>query len=108
MLQGLPPTAIHRALTGPEAPDPIVLSTRQVRAHMRAIERAWAVRSGPDTLEQDRANAAARLADVMRTALGRSTMNARSNLGVGYLNTDLTAEEATERLRAASPVRAAD
>ena len=99
MLQGLPATAIHRALTGPESPNPIVLSARQVRAHMRAIERAWAARSGPETLEQDRAKAAARLEDVMRTALGRSTLNARSNIGVGYLNAYLKAQEQWIRLR---------
>jgi len=99
MLQGLPASAIHRALTGPEAPDPILLSPRQVRAHMRAIERAWTARSGPDTLEQDRAKAAARLEDAMRTALGRSTLNARSNVGVGYLNAYLKAQEQWVRLR---------
>jgi hypothetical protein len=99
MLQGLPASAIHRALTGPESPDPILLSPRQVRAHMRAIERSWAVRSGPETLEQDRAKAAARLEDVMRTALGRSTLNARSNIGIGYMNAFLKAQEQWVRLR---------
>src|SRR5664280_129900 len=99
MLQGLPASAIHRALTGPEAPDPIVLSARQVQAHMRAIERSWAARSGPETLEQDRAKAAARLEDAMRTALGRSTLNSRSNIGVGYLNAFLKAQEQWARLR---------
>jgi hypothetical protein len=99
MLQGLPASAIHRALTGPESPNPIVLSARQVRAHMRAIERAWAARAGPETLEQDRAKAAARLEDAMRTALGRSTLNARSNVGVGYLNAYLKAQEQWVRLR---------
>ena len=99
MLQGLPVTAIHRALTGPESPDPIVLSMRQVRAHKRAIERAWAARSGPDTLVQDRAKAAARLEDAMRTALGRSTLNARSNIGVGYFNVYLKAQDQWVRLR---------
>ena len=99
MLQGLPASAIHRALTGPESPDPILLSPRQVRAHMRAIERSWAARSGPETLEQDRAKTAARLEDVMRTALGRSTLNARSNIGVGYLNAYLKAQEQWVRLR---------
>jgi hypothetical protein len=99
MLQGLPAAAIHRALTGPESPDPILLSPRQVRAHMRAIERSWAARSGPDTLEHDRAKAAARLEDVMRTALGRSTLNSRGNLGPAYLNTYLKAQEQWVRLR---------
>ena len=107
MLQGLPASAIHRALTGPEAPDPILLSPRQVRAHMRAIERAWTARSGPDTLEQDRAKAAARLEDAMRTALGRSTLNARSNVGVGNLNAYLKAQEQWVRLRGLdAPTRA--
>jgi hypothetical protein len=106
MLQGLPATAIHRALTGPESPNPIVLSAHQVRAHMRAIERAWAARSGPETLERDRAKAAARLEDAMRTALGRSTLNARSNIGVGYLNAYLKAHDQWVRLRGlAAPIR---
>jgi hypothetical protein len=99
MLAGLPASAIHRALTGPESPKPIVLSARQVRAHMRAIERTWATRSGPDTLEADRAKAAARLEDAMRTALGRSTLNARSNIGVGYLNAYLKASDQWVHLR---------
>jgi hypothetical protein len=99
MLAGLPASAIHRALTGPEAPDPIVLSARQVRGHMRAIERAWAARSSPGTAEQDRAKATARLEDAMRTALGRSTLSARSNIGVGYFNAFLKAQEQWVRLR---------
>ena len=47
LLQGLPATAIHRALTGPEAPAPIILSARQVRAHMLAIEHTWARARAP-------------------------------------------------------------
>ena len=35
----------------------------------------------------------------MRTALGRSTLNARSNVGVGYLNAYLKAQEQWVRLR---------
>ena len=42
MLAGYRAPAIHRALTGPEAPKPIDISERAVRSHMRAIERAWA------------------------------------------------------------------
>jgi hypothetical protein len=107
MLQGLPANAIHRALTGPESPNPIVLSARQVRAHMRAIERSWVARSSPETLEADRAKAAARLEDAMRTALGRSTLNARSNIGVGYLNAYLKAQDQWSRLRGLdAPARA--
>jgi hypothetical protein len=89
----------NRCADGPEAPDPIVLSTRQVRAHKRAIERAWATRSSPEAAEGDRAKAAARLEDAMRTALGRSTLNARSNIGVGYFNAFLKAQEQWVRLR---------
>jgi hypothetical protein len=99
MLQGLRAPDIHRALTGPENPNPIVLSERQVRAHMAAVERTWAARAGSDTLDADRAAAGARLEDVMRTALGRSTLNARSNIGVGYLNAYLKAQEQWIRLR---------
>jgi hypothetical protein len=35
----------------------------------------------------------------MRTALGRSTLNARSNIGVGYLNAYLKASDQWVRLR---------
>jgi hypothetical protein len=90
---------IHRGLTGLENPNPIVLSERQVRAHMAAVERTWAARAGPATLGADRAAAGARLEDVMRTALGRSTLNARSNIGVGYLNAYLKAQDQWIRLR---------
>ncbi len=44
MLQGLRSPAIQRALTGPEAPHPLVVSERQVREHMAAVERAWRAR----------------------------------------------------------------
>ena len=43
----------------------------------------------------------------MRTALGRSTLNARSNVGVGYLNAYLKAQEQWVRLRGLdAPTRA--
>jgi len=35
----------------------------------------------------------------MRTALGRATLNARSNIGVGYFNAFLKAHEQWARLR---------
>ena len=44
MLQGLRAAAIRRALAGPEAPNPVVISERQVRAHMTAVERSWVAR----------------------------------------------------------------
>lgn len=106
MLQGLRAMDIHRGLTGPENPNPIVLSERQVRAHMAAVARTWVARAGPATLDADRAAAGARLEDVMRTALGRSTLNARSNIGVGYFNAYLKAQEQWIRLRGLdAPVR---
>jgi hypothetical protein len=66
---------------------------------MATIGRAWAARSGPDTLEQDRAKAAALLEDAIRTALARSTLTARSNTGVGWFNAYLKAQEQWVRLR---------
>jgi hypothetical protein len=99
MLQGLRAPDIHRALTGLENPNPIVLSERQVRAHTAAVERAWAARAGSGMLDADRAAAGARLEDVMRTALGRSTLNSRSNIGIGYMNAFLKAQEQWVRLR---------
>ena len=45
MIAGYRSPAIHRALTGPEAPRPIAISERAVRSHMVAIERAWRERA---------------------------------------------------------------
>ncbi len=99
LLQGLSVAAIHRALTGPEAPVPISLSVRRVREHVRAITRSWQARAARDRLDKDRATALARLDDAMRTARMRSTLNASSNVGVGYFNAYLKAQEQWSRLR---------
>jgi hypothetical protein len=93
MLQNLRSPAIHRALTGPESPNPIAISERQVRNHMRAIERAWAERASREHLEVEYAKAIALAEETARTATVRSTLNARSNVGVGYLNASLKAQE---------------
>jgi hypothetical protein len=106
MLAGLRSPAIHRALTGAECPNPVVISERQVRAHMRAIERSWRERASGDALEADRAKALAMTEEVGRVALTRSTMHAGSNVGVGYLNAYLKASEQYARLRGLeAPVR---
>jgi hypothetical protein len=99
MLQGLRSPAIHRALTGADSPSPVAVSERGVRDHMRAVERAWRGRASADTLEADRAKALAMTDEVSRVALTRSTMHAGSNLGVGYLNVYLKAQERYARLR---------
>lgn len=99
MLASLRAPAIHRALSGPESPNPLVLSVRQVRAHMRAVERGWAERASSEELEADRARALALAEDAIRTALARSTINANSNVGVGYFNAALKAQERVARLR---------
>jgi hypothetical protein len=99
MFGGLRSAAIHRALTGPEAPNPIVISDRQVRAHMAAVERAWADRASRERLEAEHAKAIAIAEETARTATVRSTLNARSNIGVGYLNAALKAQELVARLR---------
>jgi hypothetical protein len=99
MYQGLRSPAIHRALTGPEAPNPIVISERQVRDHMRAVELAWANRASREHLETEHAKAIAIAEETARTATLRSTLNARSNVGVGYLNASLKAQELVARLR---------
>jgi hypothetical protein len=99
MLQGLRSGEIHRALTGPENPAPIVLSERQIRAHMTAVQRGWAARSARDTLDADRGRAIALAEDSVRTALTRSALSARTNVGVGYLNAALKAQEQLARLR---------
>lgn len=106
MLAGLRSPAIHRALAGPDNPRPIVISERAVRSHMRAIERSWRERASDATLEADRASEVARIEEVMRIALTRSTLNAGSTIGVGYLNVYLKAQERYARLRGIdAPVR---
>ena len=106
MLQGLRSPAIHRALTGADNPHPFVVSERGVRTHMRAIERSWRERTSRETLEADRAKAVAMIDEVSRVALTRSTMHAGSNIGVGYLNAFLKAQERYARLRGLdAPVR---
>jgi hypothetical protein len=99
MYQGLRSPAIHRALTGPETPNPILVSERQIRAHMAAVERAWADRASREHLEAEHAKAIAIAEETARTATVRSTLNARSNVGVGYLNAALKAQELVARLR---------
>ena len=99
MYQNLRSPAIHRALTGPESPNPIVISERQVRAHMAGVERAWADRASRDHLEAEHAKAIAIAEETARTATVRSTLNARTNLGAAYLNTALKAQELVARLR---------
>ncbi|MGO9178236.1 MAG: hypothetical protein ACLQBX_04055 [Candidatus Limnocylindrales bacterium] len=99
MLQGLRAPAIHRALTGSEAPNPIPVSGRQVRAHMVAVERRWAERASRAHLEAEHAKAIAIAEETNRTATARSTLNARSNVGVGYLNVALKAQDLLARLR---------
>jgi hypothetical protein len=99
MLQGLRPSEIHRALTGPESPNPIVLSERQVRTHVAAVERRWAQRASQESLDAERGRAIALAEEAVRTAMRGSALNARSNVGVGYLNTALKAAEQVARLR---------
>jgi hypothetical protein len=99
MLQGLRPAEIHRALTGPESPNPIVLSDRQVRAHVTAVERRWARRASQESLDAERGRAIALAEEAVRTAMRGSALNARSNVGVGYLNAALKAAEQLARLR---------
>ncbi len=99
LLSGLRSPEIHRALTGPESPNPMTVSERQVRAHIAAIERGWAERAGRATLEADRGRAIAQVEESIRVATSRSALNARSNVGVGYLNAALKAQEQLARLR---------
>jgi hypothetical protein len=99
MLQHIQAPAIHRALTGLENPTPIAISPRQVRTHMRAVERSWGARSTAETLEQDRARAAAATEEAIRIAFARSTRSSATNVGVGYFNAALKAQEQWIRLR---------
>ena len=99
LLSGLRAPDIHRALTGPENPSPVALSERQVRAHIAAVERGWAARADRSTLEAARGRAIAQAEEAVRVATSRSALNARSNVGVGYLNAALKAQEQLARLR---------
>jgi hypothetical protein len=106
MLAGYRSPAIHRALTGPEAPKPISISERSVRSHMRAIERGWRERASREQLEAEHAKAIAMAEETVRTAFARSALNARDNVGVGYLNTAVRGQELLVRLRGLdAPVR---
>ncbi|MGA2513384.1 MAG: hypothetical protein ABSG37_07180 [Candidatus Limnocylindrales bacterium] len=98
--------AIHRALTGPEAPRPIVISERSVRSNMAVVERRWRERASREHLEAEHAKAIAIAEDTHRTALARSARNADNNVGVGYMNTALKAQELIVRLRGLdAPIR---
>jgi hypothetical protein len=99
MLQHIQAPAIHRALAGLENPNPIVISPRQVRAHMRAVERSWGARSTAETLERDRARAIAAIEEATRIAFARSTRSSATNIGVGYFNAALKAQEQWISLR---------
>jgi hypothetical protein len=99
MLQHIQAPAIHRALTGLENPSPIVISPRQVRSHMHAIERSWGARSTAETLEGDRARAIAAIEEAIRIAFARSTRSSATNIGVGYFNAALKAHEQWISLR---------
>jgi hypothetical protein len=99
MLQHVQAPAIHRALTGLENPTPITLSLRQVRAHMRAIERSWSERSTAETLKGDWARALATTEEATRIAFARSTRSAATNVGVGWFNAGLKAQEQWISLR---------
>jgi hypothetical protein len=106
MLAGYRAPAIHRALTGPEAPKPIDISERAVRSHTRAIERAWRARASREGVEADHAKAIAMAEETVRTAFARSSLSARDNVGVGYLNTALKGQELLVRLRGLdAPIR---
>jgi hypothetical protein len=107
LLSRLRAPEIHRALTGPESPNPISLSERQVRSHIAAVERGWAERASRATLEADRGRAIAQAEETIRVAASRSALNARSNVGVGYLNAALKAQDQLARLRGLyAPVQA--
>ncbi len=106
MLAGYRSPAIHRALSGPEAPRPIDISERAVRSHMAAIERTWRKRASREHLEAHHAKAVALAEETARTALARSAVSANDNVGVGYLNTALKAQELVVRLRGLdAPIR---
>jgi hypothetical protein len=106
MLQGLRSPAIRRALTGPECPNPIVVSERGVRDHMRGVERLWRERTSREAIEADRAKAVAYAEESIRVSFARSTLHAGTNVGVGYFNASLKAQERYARLRGLdAPVR---
>ncbi len=104
LLQSLRPAAIHRALTGPDNPSPLTLSVDAVERHCRAVEASWRDRN--TDIEATRARLLALAEETMRVASQRSTMNARSNIGVGYFNAFIKAQERVARLSGAdAPMR---
>jgi hypothetical protein len=66
---------------------------------MAVVERTWAARASRQHLEAEHAKAIAMAEETARTATLRSTLNARSNVGVGYINAALKAQELVARLR---------
>jgi len=66
---------------------------------MRAIERSWSERSTAETLEGDWARALATTEEATRIAFARSTRSAATNVGVGYFNAGLKAQEQWISLR---------
>jgi hypothetical protein len=66
---------------------------------MRAVERSWSERSTAETLEGDWARALATIEEATRIAFARSTRSSATNVGVGYFNAALKAQEQWIRLR---------
>jgi hypothetical protein len=82
MLQGLRSPAIRRALTGPECPNPIAMSERGVRDHMRAVERSWGERASAATLEADWAKRVAMIDEVRAGSRSRARRCMRARTSV--------------------------
>jgi hypothetical protein len=66
---------------------------------MRAVECSWGGRSTAEALEGDRARAIATIEEAIRIAFARSTRSSASNVGVGYFNAGLKAQEQWISLR---------
>lgn len=97
-LNGMRSTAIVSALAAPENTRPIVLSRKAVDMHLKAIKAKWATAAGPDSVEAHRQELIALASERERQASRMAQRYSDSNLGVGYLNASLKAQERRAKL----------
>lgn len=97
-LGGLGVAGIVRALAAPENATPIQITDRAVRGHLAWCRRKWAKEAGAESREDHRAEMVAAARDRERQAARLAARYSDSNLGVGYLNVALKAQERRARL----------
>lgn len=97
-LNGLSAWAIARALAAPENTTPISLSVRTVNDHLSIIRKGWLKRAAGGELDGERARLVALAVERERTAIRAANRNADTQVGVGYMNVALKAQERLAKL----------